>query len=161
MKSEGNKTNVSERITYNFKIDTSLLSDWMVRSLPFPRNILHTHTKQNKKQNKQKNKRNKLPIVSSIHHFTSFWNILMFSRGKAMILFYENKATLDNYSVKVNPVFRPWALMTMILRCRSMKGWIRQSRGSCFWLRQMPLWFTTIQLRSYSSPWLPRGHLVT
>ena len=161
MKSEGNKTNVSERITYNFKIDTSLLSDWMVRSLPFPRNILHTHTNQNKKQNKQKNKRNKLPIVSSIHHFTSFWNILMFSRGKAMILFYENKATLDNYSVKVNPVFRPWALMTMILRCRSMKGWIRQSRGSCFWLRQMPLWFTTIQRRSYSSPWLPRGHLVT
>ena len=131
MKSEGNKTNVSERITYNFKIDTSSLSDWMVRSLPFPRNILHTHTKQNK-TNKQKNKRNKLPIVSSIHHFTSFWNILMFSRGKAMILFYENKATLDNYSVKVNPVFRPWALMTMILRCRSMKGWIRQSRGSCF-----------------------------
>ena len=65
-------------------------------------------------------------------NFTSFWNILMCSIGKAMILFYENKATLDNYSVKVNPVFRPWALMTMILRCRSMKGWIRQSRGSCF-----------------------------
>ena len=117
--------------------------------------IPSTHTQD------KKHKRNKLPVVSSRRHFTSFWNILIFSRRKAVVLLYENKATLDNHSVKVNPVFRPWALMTMTLRCRSMKGWIRQSRGSCFWLRQMPLWFSTIQLRSYSSPWLPRGHLVT
>lgn len=157
MKSEGNKTNVSEgQHTVSKSTPLYFLIGWWDLYL-FPEiSSIQTQNKQ-----KKKHKRNKLPIVFSIHHFTSFWNILMCSIGKAMILFYENKATLDNYSVKVNPVFRPWALMTMILRCRSMKGWIRQSRGSCFWLRQMPLWFTTIQLRSYSSPWLPRGHLIT
>lgn len=125
MKSEGNKTNVSERTTYNFKIDTALLSDWVIRSLPFPRNTLHTHTR-------QKTQEEQTSCCLSRRHFTSFWNILIFSRRKAVVLLYENKATLDNHSVKVNPVFRPWALMTMTLRCRSMKGWIRQSRGSCF-----------------------------
>ena len=79
MKSEGNKTNVSERITYNFKIDTSLLSDWMVRSLPFPRNILHTHTKQYKKQNKQKKKQEEQTsyclFYTSFHFLLEYFNV--------------------------------------------------------------------------------------
>lgn len=74
MKSEGNKTNVSERTTYNFKLNTSyFLIGWSDLYL-FPE-ISSTHTH---KQTKKK-VRKKLPNVSSIHHFTSFWNILIFS----------------------------------------------------------------------------------
>lgn len=48
-----------------------------------------------------------------------------------------------------------------VIVVKQMTGWIRHSLGSRFWLRHIPFSFTTIQARSYKSPWGPKGHSVT
>lgn len=146
MTTDWNKGNVSEK-TYHFKFYIPLFSKWTVRSLPLSKDF-----------SKHRPRSlccflDNISLPSGLFQYPIEKNLLFY--------FHRSKNALESRFGEMNPVFTPLALMTMTFCCRSMKGWIRQSRGSCFWLRHTPLWFTTIQLRSYSSPWFPRGHLVT
>ena len=49
----------------------------------------------------------------------------------------------------------PSADKTILFLPGSTTGLTRQSLGSCFWLTQLPLSFTTIQSLSYWKPWAP------
>lgn len=70
---------------------------------------------------------------------------------------FDNPFTVEETTC----AYQPSALMIITFCSRSIKGCIRQSRGSCFWVRQTPFWFVTIQFRSYSKPWFPIGHCIT